>query len=103
MKALLTVVLLLSLKVGAENALQPYAQAPCYDCPFYNFMQRDQGFHDRQVITSPLIIYKSFFAKERTMYPHMQRKRAFTGSEQDLWVNSEFRFILASECALQGF
>ena len=36
-----------------ERDSDRHAHAPCYDCEFYNIMQHDQGFHDRQVITTP--------------------------------------------------
>ena len=51
MTALLGLMLLPLLEVLAKRGLEPHAHAPCYDCEFYNIMQHDQGFHDRQVIT----------------------------------------------------
>ena len=52
MTALLGPTLLPLLEVLAKRGLEPHAHAPCYDCEFYNIMQHDQGFHDRQVILS---------------------------------------------------
>lgn len=36
-------------EVLGRRSLEPHAHAPCYDCEFYHIMQRDQGFHDKQV------------------------------------------------------
>lgn len=46
---LVGVLLLPKAEVMARRQMEPKAHAPCYDCEFYHIMQRDQGFHDKQV------------------------------------------------------
>ena len=44
------VLLLPQAEVMAGRQMEPKEHALCYDCEFYHMMmQRDQGFHDKQV------------------------------------------------------